>query len=151
MKELIEYRVRLVERLARAAREFTDACGSRAEFAHIEDSDWTTHQIAFHTRDVDKLVYGMRIQTTLREDHPKFDNFNADGWMAAHYNTDEPLENILAEFLQNVEGLCGQLRALPKEAWTRESRHATFGGGLTLQLWVERSLAHIEEHLKTLK
>jgi hypothetical protein len=48
-----------------------------------------------------------------------------------------------------VEGLCESLSGLPLEAWSRESTHEALGGGLTLQLWVERSLAHIEEHLQT--
>jgi hypothetical protein len=43
------------------------------------------------------------------------------------------------------------LGRLPAEAWSRESRHATFGGGFTLQTWVERDLAHIEEHLKVVQ
>jgi hypothetical protein len=40
---------------------------------------------------------------------------------------------------------------LPQEGWSRTSRHASLGGDLTLQLWVERSLAHLEEHLAALK
>ena len=43
------------------------------------------------------------------------------------------------------------LRALPAEAWSRESRHATMGSGFTLQTWVERGLAHIEEHVETVR
>ncbi len=39
----------------------------------------------------------------------------------------------------------------PQEVWSREGRHEALGGGLTLQLWVERSLAHIEEHLAAVK
>jgi hypothetical protein len=37
------------------------------------------------------------------------------------------------------------------EAWSRTSRHTTFGSGFTLQTWVERDLAHIQEHLKAVK
>jgi hypothetical protein len=50
-----------------------------------------------------------------------------------------------------VDELCKTLRDLPQEAWSRQSRHETMGGGLALQLWVERSLAHIEEHLQAVK
>ena len=53
--------------------------------------------------------------------------------------------------MSNVNELCVILTGLPRGAWSRESRHAELGGGLTLQLWVERGLAHIEEHLKTVK
>ena len=58
-------------------------------------------------------------------------------------------KEILDEFIKNVDELCKILRDLPQEAWSRESRHETMGGELALQLWVERSLAHIEEHLRS--
>ncbi|HLA86717.1 MAG TPA: DinB family protein, partial [Anaerolineales bacterium] len=119
-------------------------------FTKVE-GEWTAHQIASHTRDVDKMIYGARIRQTLNEENPEFKNFDADAWMAEHYNKAEPLENILSEFSANMDELCAILKSMPREAWSRESRHATMGGGLTLQLWVERSLAHIEEHLLALK
>jgi len=151
MKELIEYRVKMMERLEQSAREFAETCRARDAFAPITGSDWTVHQMAFHARDVDKFVYGERIQKTLHEDNPMFASFDADGWMAAHYDKDEPLDKILDEFLNNIKTLCDSLRGLPNEIWSRVSRHETLGEELTLQLWVERSLAHVEEHLKALK
>ncbi|MBI5943982.1 MAG: DinB family protein [Chloroflexi bacterium] len=151
MKELTEYRIKIVERLAEAAREFCAACLA-ANDAHTKvDGDWAVHQIASHTRDVDKLIYGARIRQTLNDDNPEFKSFDADAWMAEHYNRDESLAGILDEFSANVNDLCKILRDLPRESWSRVSRHETIGGDLSLQLWVERSLAHIEEHLRALK
>jgi hypothetical protein len=151
MKGLFEYREKLIKRFQEAAQDFCAACEStNGSLAKIE-SDWTLHQIASHTRDVQKLVYGVRIERTLKEDDPYFDGFDADEWMAAHYNPKEPLAGILDELMSNVNELCVILTGLPSEAWSRESRHAELGGGLTLQLWVERGLAHIEEHLKTVR
>jgi hypothetical protein len=151
MKELLEYRVKMIARLGEAAREFRAACEAVSDpFAKVE-GEWTLHQIVSHTRDVEKLVYGARIQQTLNANNPEFKNFDADEWMAAHYNQKEALTEILDEFIKNVEGLCKTLRDLPEEAWSRESRHDALGGELTLQLWVERSMAHIEEHLQAVK
>jgi hypothetical protein len=151
MKELLEYRVKMIARLGEAAREFCAACEAISDpFAKVE-GEWTLHQIASHTRDVEKLVYGTRIHQTLNEDNPEFKNFDADEWMTAHYNQQESLKDILNEFMKNVDELCKTLSDLPREAWSRESRHETMGGELALQLWVERSLAHIEEHLQTVK
>ncbi|MCX6058574.1 MAG: DinB family protein [Chloroflexi bacterium] len=151
MKELMEYRVKIVERLGEAAREFRAACEAIQDpFTKVE-GEWTLHQIASHTRDVDKIIYGARIHQTLNEDNPEFKNFDADSWMANHYNREESLAEILDEFSKNMEELRKILSAMPREAWSRESRHETMGGELPLQLWVERSLAHIEEHLRTLK
>jgi len=151
MKELLEYRIKMIARLEEAAQEFRASCEAvNDSFAKVE-GEWTLHQIASHTRDLEKLVYGARIQQTLKENNPEFKNFDADKWMAAHYNQEESLKQILDEFTKNVTDLCVTLRDLPQEAWSRESRHEAIGNGLTLQLWVERSLAHIEEHLQAVK
>ncbi|MDO8754821.1 MAG: hypothetical protein Q7J80_13065 [Anaerolineales bacterium] len=151
MKELLEYRMKMTARLAGAAQEFCSACRAFDDpFIKVE-GEWTAHQIASHTRDVDKMIYGARIRQTLNQENPEFKSFDADAWMAEHYNKAEPLENILSDFSANMDDLCTILKSMPREAWSRESRHETMGGGLTLQLWVERSLAHIEEHLLVLK
>ena len=151
MKELLEYREKLIKRLGEAAREFCAACESVSDpFVKVE-GEWTLHQIASHTRDVQKLIYGVRVEKTLKEDDPWLESFDADEWMTAHYNPTEPLAGILYELMNNVNELCVLLSGIPSEAWSRQSRHPELGDGLTLQLWVERSLAHIMEHLKTVR
>ena len=150
MKELIEYREKLIARLEQAAQEFCDVCKASNPSTKIE-SDWSLHQVAAHTRDVDKFVYGVRVRKTLSEENPLLESFDADHWAETDYKKDEPLENILDEFGGSIKNLCGILRDAPQEAWSRVSRHETLGGELTMQLWVERSLAHIEEHLATVR
>jgi len=151
MKELLEYREKMVKRFGEAAREFRVACEAVNDPFEKIEGGWTLHQIALHTRDMEKLVYAERVYRTLNEDNPGFENFDADEWMAAHYNQQEPLAGILHEFTGNVDELCTTLSGLPQQAWSRESSLKELGGGLTLQLWVERSLAHIEEHLRAVK
>jgi hypothetical protein len=151
MKELIEYRIKLLARLGEAAQEFRLACEAILDPYEKMEGNWTLHQIASHTRDVDKFIYGARIRRTLIEDNPEFKSFDADEWMKTNYNKDESLAKILSEFKTNVDEICETLSKQPREVWSRESRHETIGDGLPLQLWVERSLAHIEEHLLTLK
>ena len=151
MKELLEYREKLIARIEEAAQEFCAACESFGDPFTKVDGEWTVHQIASHTRDVDKMVYGERIRRTLNEANPTFKSFDADEWMAANYNKDEPLSNVVNGFLTSIQDLCKTLQAVPREAWSKESRHETMGGELTMQIWVERNLAHIEEHLLTMK
>lgn len=151
MKELQEYRARLLERLADTAKEFREACLAVSDpFAPLGDG-WNVHQIAAHTRDVHRLVYGLRARRTLEEQNPLFENFDGEGYMREHYNADEPLEALLDGFVTEVLALVEMLQAQPAEAWSRESRHVTLGRGVTLQRWVERDLAHIKEHLQTVK
>ena len=87
----------------------------------------------------------------LHEDNPEFKNFDGDTYMAEYYDANEPLNEILDGFVKDIQTLSEFLSALPVEAWSRVSRHVTLGSGLTLQSWVERDLAHIEEHLVTVK
>jgi len=151
MKELLEYREKLVERLRAASREFCAACKAAKDPFAAGGGGWNVHQLAAHTRDVEKQVYGLRARRTASEENPEFENFDADEWMAQNYRADEPLESILNEFASDVEELAAFLTGVPAEAWSRESRHKTLGSGLTMQIWVERGLAHIEEHLASVK
>jgi hypothetical protein len=151
MKELMEYREKILSRLREASAEFCETCRSFKDPYANAEGEWTAHQIAFHVRDIDREVYGMRIRRTLNEENPLFKNFDPDGWMAAHYNRDEPMQKILDEFWDGVREITDQLRESPQEAWSRASQHEALGSDLTLQLWVERSLAHIEEHLAALQ
>jgi hypothetical protein len=152
MKELNEYRTQLVNKLISVAKDFRSAClAVKDPYAPLEAGSWNVHQVAAHTRDVDQLVYGLRAQRTAQEDNPEFQNFDGDAYTREHYSADESLQEMLDGFVQNVEALAVTLRALPPESWSRVSRHAKLGNGFTLQTWVERDLAHIEEHLETVQ
>jgi hypothetical protein len=151
MKELIEYREKLIARLGEAADEFRRECRAFADPFKVVEGEWTLHQIASHVCLVDRDVYSARIRRTLTEDNPDFEVFDPDAWMAEQYRREEPLNGILDAFSANIKDLCAELKSLPREAWSRESRHAHHGGGLTLQWWAERNLAHIEEHLRAVK
>jgi DinB family protein len=148
MSELEEYRIRMLEKLEEAARAFRTECLAAADPYAPSKQGWSVHQIAVHTRDVDQLIYGLRARRTAMEDHPKFESFDGDAYMAKNYDASESLEDLLTGFVENVDALVELLRDLPPEGWSRPSSHATLGQGLTLQSWVEKDLAHIEEHLK---
>ena len=151
MSELEEYRIRMLEKLEEAARAFRTECLAAADPYAPSKQGWSVHQIAVHTRDVDQLIYGLRARRTAMEDHPKFESFDGDAYMAKNYDASESLEDLLTGFVDNVDALVELLRDLPPEGWSRPSSHATLGQGLTLQSWVEKDLAHIEEHLKDVK
>ncbi len=152
MKELLEYRDKLMERLDKAAEEFRAAAlASKKPSEPIEAGGWSVHQVAVHTRDVDKLVYGARARRTLAEDNPEFPNFDSETYMLQHYDPQESLPALLDDLTANVHAHVKQLREMPPEGWSLLSSHETQGGGLTLQTWVERGLEHLEEHLATVK
>jgi DinB family protein len=152
VKELNEYREKLLKRLDEAVTEFRLACLSAMRPNDpVEPGGWSVHQLAEHTRDVDRLVYGRRVRRTLAESDPLFDNFDGDRYMTEHYDPNEPLSDVLDGLVGNIQELVRVLREMPISGWSRLSRHETLGGGLTAQTWVERGLAHIEEHLETVR
>lgn len=151
MKELMEYRKSLIDRLVTSTAEFSSGCLSvQNALAPVAEGEWNVHQIAVHVRDIDKLVYGLRARRTASEENPEFQSFDGELYMTEHYAASEPLSQVLDELRRNVTALANLLRELPADAWSRESRHATLGSGFTLQAWVERDLAHIEEHREAL-
>ena len=152
MKELAEYRVNLMERLEDLAKAFRAEClAVQDPYAPLEEGGWNVHQIAVHTRDVDKLVYGLRARRTAMEDNPEFPNFDGEIYMAENYHAKESLSALLDGFVGNVDALVELLRSLPDQAWSRVSRHATLGSDLSLQSWVEKNLEHVEEHLEAVR
>jgi hypothetical protein len=152
MKELEEYRISLMEKLEDMAKAFRAEClAVKDPYEPLEKDGWNVHQIAVHTRDVNEQVYGLRARRTALEDNPEFPNFNGEAYMAEHYDAKESLSELLNGFVASVQALVELLRALPVEGWSRVSSHSTLGSGLTLQSWVEKDLAHIEEHLATVK
>ena len=152
MKEVSNYRKQLISRLITSSEEFRRAClAVQDAFLPVEEGGWNVHQIAAHVRDVDRLAYGLRAKRTAVEDNPTFSNFDGDAYAREHYSPEESLDEILNDFVQSVESLADMLRQLPTEAWSRVSCHEKLGENLTLQLWVERALAHMEEHLETVR
>ena len=143
----------LPEKMLATAKAFCAACLAVADDkAPLEAGGWNAHQLASHTRDVEVLVYGMRMRRTVEEENPEFQDFDADTWMAKHYDPNKPFNEILDTFMTSVQETVDWLHTLPAEAWDRESRHALASGSIfTLRDWVERDIAHIEEHLKTIK
>ena len=151
MKELLEYRTSLIARVLAASQEFCAACKAVNDPRTPIEDGWNLHQLAAHTRDVAMLVYGLRARQTVMEENPVFQNFDQAAYNVEHYDANEPLSKILDEFMASIAAQVEWMKALPNEAWARESRHERMGGGFTTQLWVERGLAHIEEHLASVR
>ena len=153
MKELIGIPHKLDHRLVAAAHEFrTDvSCCTRmpsCPWRLVAGQSIRSPPIPgmWTGWSMDCVPAERRWKTTLN-----FKTSTANGYMAEHYSKSEPLNEILDGLVEQVESLAKELRALPSEAWARVSSHVMIGRGLTLQTWVEKDLAHIEEHLETIR
>jgi hypothetical protein len=151
MEELLEYRQRMVKKIAKAP-ELVDAAILRIKHQTIslESDGWNIHQVVAHMRDVNKHVYLPRLHRIIDEEDPMFENFDGEAWMAEHYQPQEPIHKLAAEFGEQCRSSADWLNSLPHEAWNRPGRHPAFGKH-SLQWWAERTLAHIDEHLAQLE
>lgn len=150
MDELLEYRQRMVKKIAEAPEKLEAAIVQIKDHTQPLESDgWNLHQVIAHMRDVNKHVYLPRLHRIMVEDNPMFENFDGDAWMAENYQPQEPILEVIAEFKEQCLSSANWLKDLPHVAWNRPGRHPSFGKH-SLQWWVERTLAHINEHLTQL-
>lgn len=151
MEELLEYRLRMIKQIGKAADKIDPALQRNPDQSQpLESGGWNLHQVITHMRDVNKQVYLPRLKRIIAEDNPMFENFDGDAWMAEHYQAEESLQEVVSEFKEQCRTTTDWLIDLPKEAWNRPGTHPTLGKH-SLQWWVERTLAHISEHLAQLE
>jgi DinB superfamily len=124
--------------------------GDRAIRLPIKPGEWSAHQVLFHVVSVDENAYGPRLRRILREHRPALEDYDGDGWMAAHYDPNEPSGVLLDRWRNAREGYAAELGAAPAEGWSRTGLQP-FWGERTLQWWVERAVAHAEEHWRQLQ
>ena len=152
MEELWAYRQRLLERHAAQVSELrARLAGWPDDRLRIASStgEWSAHQVAVHLRDVEVQAYVPRVHRTLAEADPSLADFDAEAYMAGHYDRSEPIEQIVEDVEQARQGLRRVLAFDDGRAWSRTGRHPALGSR-TLQTWVERAVGHFEEHLQQL-
>jgi len=153
MKQLLEYRALLLDRLARQSAELAEAITAvpaAAQHQRRVEDGYTLHQILAHIRDLEVLAFVPRLRRILTEDHPVLDAFPSHHWSEADYQPDEATDKILNDFAQAREAALALLRPLPPEGWNRTSFHAP-SGPRAAQWWAERMFTHAQEHLEEMR
>ncbi len=153
MNELLDYRRQLLDRWQAVVDDIRQVLAQFPDdrLHHpLTGETWTPHQIAAHLRDVEAQAMWPRLERILHQDAPTLENFDEQAWMRQRYRPEEPLEDILAEYAALRARQIALLRDISLADWSRTGRHPWWGSR-TLQWWVERSLAHAEEHLAQLQ
>jgi hypothetical protein len=109
------------------------------------ERDWSAHEIAAHTRDIAVEVYRVRMQRILTEDDPELALFDENAWMAAHYDTAEPMKHILDELDRAHHDMSLLLMGRTDAEWARTGRHAEHGAR-SAAWWARQAIAHVWEH-----
>lgn len=153
MEELWAYREQL---LGRHAQQVPDLRQALADIPVGEwrrpasEGGWSAHQMVAHMRDVEVQAYVPRVHRLLAEAQAVLADFDAEGFMAAHYDRAEPLDQMVEDLDRARRAVRAALRTRDSQAWSRTGRHPALGV-CTVQAWVERAVAHFEEHLGQLE
>ena len=149
MEELRAYRERLLGRHGAQVLELRAAlAGFPAQrlTSPASDGGWSAHQLAAHVRDVEIQAYIPRVHRLLAEVDPLLADFEAEAFMAEHYDPAEPVSQIVDDIDRARQGLRAELPIDKAWAWSRTGRHPALGVR-SVQAWVERAVAHFDEHL----
>ena len=119
------------------------------EHRPLQPGGWSPHQVAWHVRAVEMQAYLPRLELLLAEDHAQLADFDGEAWMERHYVRDEAGSQILDDIRAARRAMVARLQAAPDEVWSRVGEHS-FWGARTLMWWVERSMAHVDEHIQQL-
>ena len=150
--QLLEYRQRLLERLASQPDE------AARLLARLPEPDWqartlpsghTPHQELAHVRDLELLAFQPRVRRILAEPGPQLEPFPNHRWADYRYQASEPPAHIAAEWTGARRELVRVLRALPDEFWARQGFHPPTGHR-TAQWWVEHLYGHAADHLRAI-
>lgn len=152
MKELLAYRKSLLTSLEDVVGELRQAAEA------IPEADWHTppapdqpapHQVLAHLRALESQAIAVRLRRILDESEPTLPLFDDEGWMAAHYDPNEPAQSILDEYARLRQQELSWLHDLPSAVWNRTARHPWWGVR-ALQWWVEQCLLVARQHREQL-
>jgi DinB superfamily len=119
------------------------------EHRPIQPGEWSPHQVAWHVRAVEMQAYLPRVEILLAEEHPRLADFDGESWMERHYGREERGTQIVDDLHAARTAMAARLQDAPDAVWSRIGEH-TFWGARTLMWWVERSMAHVDEHIQQL-
>ncbi len=108
--------------------------------------EWTTHQVVAHMRDTEQHVFLQRVQRILGEDHPSVQTFDSDEWNREHYDPNEPLKKIAAEFRAARRKMIALLRKTKDRDWDNWALHPEHRR-ISLDWLVMHDYHHTMEHI----
>ncbi|MBI3760310.1 MAG: DinB family protein [Chloroflexi bacterium] len=107
------------------------------------EGEWSVHECLSHLRDVEREVFLQRIRRAATEDRPSFEIFDEVKYHKEHWNADEPLDAILAGFVNARAEIVNVLAAAD---WSRIGVHAS-RGPISLGWQADYALGHTWEHM----
>lgn len=143
----------LIERLQDSAAQVADAVKglSPEQLNRIpKEGEWSLHGALAHLRDTDAQVFLYRTARILKEKEPPVvASFNQEEWSRDYYSADEPLKNVIGEFLAARRKLVKLLRGTTDKDWKRYAVHPEYGN-ISIEYIALHAYNHTLEHLRQL-
>ena len=143
----------LLNRLQDSAQQVADAVKklSAEQLNRIpQEGEWSLHHALAHVRDTDVHVFLYRTARILKEKTPPaVASFHQEEYSKQHYSADEPLENIVKEFVSARRKLVKLLRGTTDRDWNRYAVHPEYGN-ISIEYIALHTYNHTLEHLQQL-
>ncbi|MGI8926467.1 MAG: DinB family protein [Tepidiformaceae bacterium] len=112
--------------------------------------EWSARTIMAHLRDLESLVFRMRLERMLVEDRPLFADFDENVWVASRSHARDEKTQLLGDFALQRQASLNLIASMEPHGWERAGSHPT-GGDYTVRSWVERWAGHDTGHLAQLE
>jgi hypothetical protein len=106
-------------------------------------TEWSVHETLTHIRNIEREVFRFRLTQTATRDNPPLPFFDEVTYHKTHWSPDEPIQNILAEF---VADRAAEVALLQTADWSRTGNHET-RGPISLDWQANYIVNHTWEHL----
>ena len=137
------YTLRLLRAQSHQLAREIDLMPADAVLWKPEPAEWSVHECLTHLRDGERQVFRPRMARIVGEGNPTLPVFDEVTYHKEHWNPDEPIQNIVADF---VEDRAAEVALLEAADWARPAVHAV-RGPITLAWQADYVLAHTWEHL----
>ncbi len=144
-----QQRTDLIDRLESSGREYIWHLDRLQRLGAPDPSppgEWSVHRIAAHMRDTEWQVFFLRAERLFNEEQPLVENFDQEAWDRAHYDANEPLDKVKAEFKAARKKFVRLLREASMREWDNWALHPEYGK-ISLDWLLEHGYYHTLEHI----
>jgi hypothetical protein len=110
------------------------------------EGEWSVQECLAHIRNIERQVFLVRISKVVKESNPFLPNFDEFAYHREHWRADEPVAEIMPDFLAARAELVGLLETTD---WARTGTHEE-RGPLSLDWLATYASNHTWEHLSQL-
>lgn len=145
MRELIAQLAATPRTVAHLVAEASGESLDRAD-----EGAWSARTILAHLRDLEHLVFRMRLARLLVEAEPVFPDYDESGWEGVRSRARDRKEQLLGDFVLQRQASVALIRALEPDQLARAGRHEA-GRPWTVESWLAHWVEHDRVHVAQLE